>query len=50
MTASQITGTDPRSLPEYLKMVGVGTSVEMVKKTALLGSARILKKVKELQK
>ena len=31
-------------------MIGVGRSVEMIQKTALLGSVRILKKVKELEK
>ena len=40
-------GTVPRRLPEYLRMTGVGTSVERIQKTALLVSGRILRKVKE---
>ncbi len=41
-------GTVPRRLPEYLRMIGVSTRVEMIQKTSLLGSARILRKVMKL--
>ena len=40
-------GTVSKRLPEYLRMTGVGTSVERIQRTALLGSGRILRKVME---
>ena len=40
-------GTVPKRLPEYLKMTGLGTPVEVIKRTTLLGSARILRRVME---
>ena len=41
-------GTIPMRLKENLRAIGVDTSIELIKRSALLGSARILRKVLEM--
>jgi len=41
-------GTIPLSLEEYLRTIGVDTSIELIQRCTLLGSARILRKVLEM--
>ena len=40
-------GTVPKRLESNLKRIGTNTSIELIQKTALLGTARILRKVLE---
>ena len=41
-------GTIPMRLKENLRTIGVDTSIELIQRSALLGSARILRKVLEM--
>ena len=41
-------GTIPLRLKENLRTIGVDTSIELIQRCALLGSARILSKVLEM--
>ena len=41
-------GTVPLRLKDNLKDIGVDTSINLIQKSALLGSARILRKVLEM--
>ena len=41
-------GTIPLRLKEHLRTIGVDTSIELIQRCALLGSARILRKVLEM--
>ena len=41
-------GTIPMRLKENLRAIGVDTSIELIQRSALLGSARILRKVLEM--
>ena len=41
-------GTIPLRLKEHLRTIGVDTSIELVQRCALLGSARILRKAFEM--
>jgi len=41
-------GTIPLRLKEHLRTTGVDTSIELIQECALLGSARILRKVLEM--
>ena len=41
-------GTIPLRIKENLRTIGVGTSIELIQRCALLGSARILRKVLEM--
>ena len=41
-------GTIPLRLKEKLRTIGVDTSIELIQRCALLGSARILRKVLEM--
>ena len=40
-------GTVPKRLESNLKRIGTNTSIELIQKTALLGTPRILRKVLE---
>ena len=40
-------GTDTNNLGKHLNTIGVTTTVELLQKAALLGTARILRKVLE---
>ena len=42
-----VLGTVPRRLESFLSCMGVNTPVELIQKTTLLGTARILRKVPE---
>ena len=41
-------GTKPLKLKENLRTIGVDTSIELIQRSLLLGSARILRKVLEM--
>ena len=41
-------GTVSKSLNGYLKEIGVSTKIQVIQKSALLGTARILRKVLEI--
>ena len=41
-------GTIPLRLKENLRTIGVGTSIELIQRSVLLASARILRKVLEM--
>ena len=41
-------GTIPLRLKENLRAIGVDTSIELIQRSALLGLARILRKVLEM--
>ena len=41
-------GTIPLRLKKNLRTIGVDTSIELIQRCALLGSARILRKVLEM--
>ena len=41
-------GTIPLRLKENLRTIGVDTSIELIQRSVLLGSARILRKVLEM--
>ena len=41
-------GTIPLRLEENLRTIGVDTSIELIQRSVLLGSARILRKVLEM--
>ena len=41
-------GTIPLRLKENLRAIGVDTSIELIQRSVLLGSARILRKVLEM--
>ena len=43
-----VLGTIPLRLKEHLRTIGVDTSIELVQRCALLGSARILRKAFEM--
>ena len=44
-----IMGTIPLRLKENLRTIGVDASIELIQRSVLLGSARILRKVLEMQ-
>ena len=44
----RVLGTIPLRLKENLRTIGVDTSIELIQKSVLLGSARILRKVLEM--
>jgi calcium-sensing receptor len=39
-------GTVPKKLNDYLKLIGIRNRVETLQKSAILGTARILRKVR----
>ena len=41
-------GTVPKRLDKYLESMGVSTTIELIQRTALLGTARILRQVIEI--
>ena len=41
-------GTVPKRLDKYLESMGVSTTIELIQRTALLGTARILRQVIEV--
>ena len=41
-------GTVPKRLEKYLESMGVSTPIELIQRTALLGTARILRQVIEV--
>ena len=43
-----VLGTIPLRLKENLRNIGVDTSIELIQRSVLLGSARILRKVLEM--
>ena len=47
-TVVRALGTIPLRLKENLRTIGVDTSIELIQKSVLLGSARILRKVLEM--
>ena len=42
-------GTMPLRLKENLRTIGVNTSIQLIQRCALLGSARILRKVLDME-
>ena len=41
-------GTVPKRLPSYLELLDINLSLELLQKSAILGTARILRKVLEM--